>query len=135
MCAAVNVNELDVLIERAGKTGYMWHLFRGDRSGPEILAGVFQWSECADVVVLTDDDTSHAYRTPTDVTTDVFAPTHVHWWYGGSSEVGMVWVMRALLTLPRPDEPDGLPALFPAPPDTGVPGARIPVRIRRRLGH
>ena len=131
---AATVDELDVLIERAGKSGYMWHQFRVDRHGPDVLAGVFQWGVCADVVVLTDDETSHAYRLPTGPETDVFSPSHVHWWYGRSSNVGMVWVMRALLTLPRPDEPDGLPPLFPAPPHSGVSGERIPVHLRRRLG-
>jgi hypothetical protein len=131
---AATLDELDVLIERAGKSGYLWHEFRVDRYGPDVLAGVCQWRDCADVVVHTDDETSHAYRTPTDAATDVFAPTHVCWWYGGSSDVGMVWVMRALLTLPHPDEPDGLPPLVPAPSGTGVSGDRIPVRIRTRAG-
>lgn len=132
---AANVDELDALIERAGKGGYSWHQFRVDRHGPEVLAGVYRWSDCADVVVLTDDETSHAYRTPTDETTDVFAPPYVCWWYGRSSDVGMVWVMRALLTLPRPDEAGGLLPLIPAPPQTGVPGDRVPVRIRRRADY
>jgi hypothetical protein len=127
------VEELDVLIERAGRRGYLWHQFRVDHHGPEVLAGVFQWPDCADVVVLIDDHESHAYRTPTPIN-DVFAPSHVHWWYGRSAQVGMVWVLRALLTLPSPREPGGLPPLVPALPDTGVPGARLPVRLRRWFG-
>lgn len=79
MRTAVNVTELDALIARAGKAGYAWHQFRRDRHGPDVLAGVYRWRECADVVVLTDDETSHAYRTPTDAAVDVFAPSHVHW--------------------------------------------------------
>lgn len=132
--AVVGVDELDVLIERAGKTGFLWHGFRVDQHGPEVLAGVYSWGDCADVVVLTDDSGSHAYRTPMDATTDVFAPSHVYWWYGRSNEVGMVWVVRALLTLPPPDESAGLSPLIPAPPGTGVPGDRTPVRMRRWLG-
>jgi len=46
----------------------------------------------------------------------------------------MVWVMRALLTLPQPHQPDGLLPLVAAPPYTGVPGDRVPVRIRTWLG-
>lgn len=75
--ATVDMNELDVLIEQAGKRGYLWHLFRVDKHGPEVLAGVFQWKECADVIVLTDDQDTHAYRTPTPVA-DLFAPPYVH---------------------------------------------------------
>jgi hypothetical protein len=123
----VVVDELDALIEEAGKRGYLWYQFRVDRHGPEGMVGVYQWRDCADVVVLTDDADSHAYRTPADVTPDVFAPSHVCWWYGRSEKIGMVWVVRALLTLPHPDEPGGLPALMPAPPDTGVPGKPVPL--------
>lgn len=134
MYTTAYVTELDALLEKAGKRGYLWHQFRVDQHGPEVLAGMFQWGDCADVVVLTDDASSHAYRTPVVPAVDVFAPSHVHWWYGRSEKVGMVWVMRALLTLPRPDERGGLPPLIAAPPDTGVPGGRIPVRMRRWSG-
>jgi hypothetical protein len=134
------VTELDALIEEAGKRGYLWYQFRPDQHGPEVLAGVFYWDRCADVVVLTDEKSTHAYRTPTDPTTDVFAPSRVHWWYGRGDEslgrspvelpgVSMVWILRALLTLPAPTEPGGAPQLVPAPKGTGVPGERIPVRL------
>jgi hypothetical protein len=128
-------SELDALLAEAGKRGFTWHQFRGDQHGPDVLAGVFQWDDCADVLVLTDECGSHAYRTPTDHATDVFAPTHVLWWYGGNQTRpgnAMVWILRALLTLPRPEVLNALP-LVPAPVNTGVPGRRIPVRIRRRL--
>jgi hypothetical protein len=140
-------SELDVLLERASRRGYAWHRFRDDRHGPEVLAGVFGWDNCTDVLVLTDEKGTHAYRTPIAPTVDVFAPTHVHWWYGRSDDavlpgtgqvlrgVSMVWVLRALLTLPDPGEPGGLPAVMPAPKGTGVSGERVPVRIRRWLGH
>lgn len=133
MGAGIAVDELDALIEQVSKRGFMWHQFRVDRHGPEVLAGVFQWRGYADVLVLVDDEGSHAYRMPTDANTDVFAPTHVHWWYSGA-RVGMVWVLRALLTLPRPDQPDGVPPLKSAPPGSGVPGNRVPVQMRRWLG-
>jgi hypothetical protein len=121
---------IDALVDEAGRRGYLWHLFRVDSHGPEVLAGVLRWPTCADVMVLIDDHASHAYRTP--AADDVFAPKWVHWFYGLSAEVGMVWVLRALLTLPRPDEPDGLPPLVRAPAGIGVPGDRSPVVIRRR---
>lgn len=120
--------ELDALIEKAAKLGYLWHQFRVDRHGPDVLAGVFQWRDCADIVVLLDERASHAYRTPTGPAVDVFAPAHVSWWYGGN----LVWVLRALLTLPDPDASGASLPLVPAPKGTGVPGERIPVRIGRR---
>jgi hypothetical protein len=126
---------VDALVEEAGRRGYLWHLFRVDRHGPEVLAGVLRWPGCADVVVLIDDHSSHAYRVPTvEPGVDVFAPVWVHWFYGLSAEVGMAWVLRALLTLPRPDEPGGLSALVPAPAGIGVPGGGSPMVIRRRSG-
>jgi hypothetical protein len=147
MGTAVEVTEFDALIEKISKRGYLWYQFGEDRHGPQVLAGVFQWPTCADVVVLTDDRDSHAYRAPTPIP-DIFAPARVHWWYGRSDStvrqlgtglpgVSMVWVLRALLTLPRPDQPYGLTPLRPAPPGTGVPGGtgdRIPVRMRRWMG-
>jgi hypothetical protein len=131
---AVSPNEIDALIDEAGRRGFLWHLFRTDRHGPEVLAGVLRWPDCADVVVLIDDRDSHAYRVPTgNLSVDVFAPTCVHWFYGLSAEVGMAWVLRALLTLPRPDQPAGLPVVVPAPTGIGVAGDRSPVVIRKRL--
>ncbi|GAB3435181.1 hypothetical protein [Actinophytocola sediminis] len=145
-----DLTELDALIEVAAKRGYLWHQFRVDRHGPDVLAGAYQWALCADVVVLADERNSHAYRTPTGPTTDVFAPTRVHWWYGRSDDsvappakpgqlrvlpgISPVWTLRALLTLPTPDEPGGLLPPMPAPKGTGVAGDRVPVRIRRWLG-
>ena len=137
----MSMNELDALIEEAGRRGYLWHQFRPDRHGPEVLAGVLRWGSCADVVVLTDERSTHAYRTPTEQGDDVFAPMRVHWWYGrndsavGCNGVSMVWILRALLTLPTPDE--RLPPLVSAPAGTGVSGERFPVRVslRRESSH
>ncbi|WP_154814455.1 hypothetical protein [Actinophytocola xinjiangensis] len=141
------MTELDLLLEEAGKRGYLWHQFRSDQDGPEVLAGVFGWGRCADVVVLAAEEGTHAYRTPVESTGDVFSPARVYWWYGRSDGavglpaagmvlpgVGMVWILRALLTLPAPDEPGGLPPLVSAPKGTGVSGDRVPVRLRRWPG-
>lgn len=122
--------ELDVLLERAGRRGFLWHMFRDDGHGPDVLAGVFRYSACADVLVLTGDRYAHAYRLPTGVDTDVFAPSRVFWWYGA----GPVWALRALLTLAGPDQPDAPRTLTPAPPGLGVRGDRVPVRVRRWFG-
>ncbi|MGH3756180.1 hypothetical protein [Actinophytocola sp.] len=125
------MDELNELLEQLGKRGYLWHGYRIDRHGPDVNGFVCRWDNCADVLVMTSaDDGVHAYRTPTSATTDVFVPTHVLWWYGHNP----VWTLRALLTLPPPDHQDAPSVLVPAPPGTGVPGERMPVRLRRR-GH
>ncbi|MPZ82529.1 MAG: hypothetical protein GEV28_19850 [Actinophytocola sp.] len=54
------MTEWDALIATAGKRGYLWHMFRMDWHGPEVVAGVYQWRDCADVVVLFDDQHAHA---------------------------------------------------------------------------
>lgn len=128
MDTAVTVIELDTLLETAGKRGFTMHMFRTDHHGLEILAGVFRRVGCADVFVLTSDQHAHAYRSPTDTDTDVFVPTRVYWWYGASP----VWTLRALLTLPEPDDPDAPGTLTHVPPGLGIPGDRLPVRVRRR---
>jgi hypothetical protein len=123
MNITADVGDLDILLEMAGKRGYLWHMFRLDQHGPEVLAGVIRHRECADVFVLVDAAHAQAYRTPSD--TDIFAPGQVFWWYLASP----VWTLRALLTLPPPDEPG---TLVPAPPGLGIPGDRMPVSMRRR---
>ena len=128
MDAVASVTELDALLEKAGKLGYLWHMFRTDQHGPEVLAGVYQRSGSADVFVFSSDEYAHAYRLPTDTDTDVFAPTRVYWWYGASP----VWTLRALLTLPEPGRPDAPDTLIVAPPGLGIPGDRMSVRMRRR---
>jgi len=123
------VTELDGLLETVGKRGYLWHMFRADQHGPEVLAGVLQHGGCADVFVFSGGDHAHAYRAPTGRHADVFAPIQVYWWYRASP----VWTLRALLTLPAPGDPDAPDTLTPVPPGLGVPGDRVPVRIRRRV--
>jgi hypothetical protein len=126
MNTTLAMTELDALLETAGKRGYLWHMFRTDQYGPEVLAGVCRHDGCVDVFVLSDTEHARAYRLPTEQDTDVFAPTWVHWWYAANP----VWTLRALLTLPTPDAPG---TLYPAPPGLGIPGDRTPVRMRRRM--
>jgi hypothetical protein len=121
-------DELDALLGEAGRRGFLVHMFRVDRRGPEVVASVFNWGGCSDVFVLSGTDHAQAYRMPTGPAADVFAPDHVVWWYRSSP----VWTLRALLTLPEPGQPGAPVALSPAPPGLGVPGDRTPVRIRRR---
>lgn len=122
------LTELDALLEMAGKRGFLWHMFRIDRYGPEVLAGVFHRPRCADVFVLPGGEHAHAYRLPTGPAIDVFTPERVYWWYGASP----VWTLRALLALPEPDDPTPFGTLIPAPDSLGVAGERVPVQIRRR---
>jgi hypothetical protein len=103
--------------------GFMVHMFRADQHDPDVLAAVYQWESCADVLVLVDDQRAHAYRVPTWDGTDVFAPTAICWWYHGKA----VWALRALPTLPESNHLDSPGTLLPAPPGAGIPGARIPV--------
>lgn len=124
------MDELDALLEKAGKQGYLWYLFRTDHHGPEVLAGMLQRPGCADVFVLAGAGYARAYRVPTDPDSDVFAPQDVLWWYGATP----VWTLRCLLTLPEPGHPEAPTARTPAPPGLGISGDRMPVRLRRR-GH
>jgi hypothetical protein len=124
---AAGVDELDVLLERLGKRGYLFHAFRNDQHGPEVLAAVLDVGGTADVLILFDEDHAVAYRTPTGPGVDTFAPTHIYWWYASSA----VWTLRAVLTLAPPGHPDAAGVLLDAPPDLGLPAAgRMPVRIR-----
>lgn len=123
------MTELDVLLEKVGRLGYMMHMFRGDQHGPDVLAAVYQWETCADVLVLYDGQRAHAYRTTSGSDVDVLAPSHIWWWYGGCA----VWTLRALLTLPAPGDPGAPVSVVPAPPGSGVVGERVPVRMRRRF--
>jgi hypothetical protein len=75
-----DVTEWNALLETAAGRGYLWHMFRTDRDGPEVLAGTFRHPGCADVVVIAGAEHAHAYRLPAGADTDVFAPAHVYWW-------------------------------------------------------
>ena len=120
---------MDSLLDELGRRRYLIHAFRSDRDGPEILAGIHRWGDCADVVVLLHDRRATAYRVPTPPGTDSFSPQQVFWWYSATA----VWTLRALLALTPPGQPGAPTSLTDAPPGIGVPATdRIPVRIRRR---
>lgn len=103
-----DVTELDALLEIAAERGYLLHT---GRHSSEILAGVFQHHDCADVFIFADAEHAYAYRLPTGTDTDLFAPTKVYWWYSANP----VWTLRALLALPTPDQPDAPHTLIPTP--------------------
>ncbi|MGW3471135.1 hypothetical protein ACWDKQ_22360 [Saccharopolyspora sp. NPDC000995] len=89
--------EVDELLSALRRQGGVLYVF-GPKDGPELLAHVFQWPTCADVVILRGEDDATAYRTPTLTDTDVFAPVLVSWQYHSTA----VWTLRAALTLPQP---------------------------------
>jgi len=122
-------DELAVLIERIGRSGFLLHSFQGDRHGPDVLAAVRDFGGIADVVIMFDAERACAYRTPTGPGIDIFAPTKVLWSYASSA----VWTLRALVTLAAPGHPDAPTELTAAPPGLGVPREwRERVRIRKR---
>lgn len=124
-------DELDALIDQLGKSGFLLHAFQVDRYGPDILAVVFGYGGCADVMILWDEHRACAYRVPIGPAVDLFNPSRVYWHYGTDP----VWTLRALLTLAPPGHPDAPTALTDAPPGYGIPvQGRMPVRVRRR-GH
>jgi hypothetical protein len=127
------MTELDALIEQLGKRGFLIHGFHVDMHGPDIMAAVFDHGQgIADVLILFDETTACAYRTPTGEGVDVFNPTHIYWWYG----IGPVHTLRALLTLPPPGHPQAPVILSEAPRGYGLPSeGRTPVRVRASLWH
>jgi hypothetical protein len=123
-------DELAALIELIGKRGFMLHSFQGDQHGPDVLAAVCEHAAAADIVIIFDEHRACAYRTPTGPTADIFAPSHVFWYYASSS----IWTLRALLTLAAPGHPDAPADLTPAPPGLGIPSEwRARVRLRKRI--
>jgi len=122
-------DELDVLMERLGRQRFMFHQFRVDQHGPDVLAAVHDWGEAADVVILADEYNACAYRTPRGHSVDVFEPEAVYWWFTASPK----WTIRALLELPQPAHPNAPRELIHAPSVYTLPKeSRTPVRVRMR---
>jgi hypothetical protein len=116
--------ELEVLLDRLSRRHFRLQAFRPDRHGPEVLAAVRKWGDCADVAIMFSEERALAYRVPTTPEVDVYAPERVLWWYAHKS----VWTLRALLTLAPPGHPDAPDTLTPAPVGLGIPReARTPV--------
>jgi hypothetical protein len=120
--------ELELLLDRLGRSGFLLHAFRTDRHGPQHLAAVLAYGRIADVVLF-DGNTATAHRTPTGAGDDLFAPRHVYWIYGNNP----IWTLRAVLTLPPPHHPGAPTQLIGTPPGYGIPATdRSSVRVRRR---
>lgn len=99
----------------------------GPHDGPDVVAAVFQWSTCADVLILRGEDDASAYRVPTFPDTDVFAPDFVSWQYHAPA----AWTLRAVLTLDPPGHPRAPMAVLRPAAGCAVPiGLRRPVTIR-----
>lgn len=124
---ATDPRSVDFWLAQLRQRHWTVHLF-GDRARPDTFAATFKWDQqrCTDVVIVRDERRALAYRTPTDLGTDVFAPSHVLWWYAHNA----VWTLRAVLTL----DPPGLDhacQLQVVPPLFGLTEAeRSPVTIR-----
>jgi hypothetical protein len=68
----VNVSELDALLIELGRRRFRLFQFQGDRSGPDVFAGVYDWTtDLSDVLILrseqsvSGDDRSRGRRVPT----------------------------------------------------------------------
>ena len=94
----------------------------GPQDGPDVVAAVFQWSTCADVLILRGEDDASAYRVPTFPDTDVFSPELVSWQY----HAPITWTLRAVLTIDPPGHP-GAPMAILQP----APGCFVPMDVRR----
>jgi hypothetical protein len=122
----VSRTEIDELLGELRCQGGVLYVF-GPKTGPQVVAHVFQWPTCADVVILRAEDNTTAYRTPTLPDTDVFAPKVVSWHYHSSA----VWTLRAVLTLPPPGDPNAPIAVLPPDPLCGLPAdIGRPITIR-----
>jgi hypothetical protein len=80
----------------------------GPKDGPDVVAYVFQWSMCTEVVILRGEDDASAYRVPTFPETDVFTPPLVSWQYHAFA----AWTLRAVLTIDPPGHPNAPTAVL-----------------------
>lgn len=121
--------EYEYWLEKLREEHWMLHLGGRDPRRPEWIAAHVQWRDCADVVIIRGEDSAVAFRMPTDETTDVLNPDRVTWVYG--SDESVVWVLRAVLSLPRPGSPHEPYCLVDAPPACRFPlEGRRPVTMR-----
>jgi hypothetical protein len=76
-----------------------WTLYiYGPKVAPELVAAVFNWNGCADVLLLRSEKDATAYRVPSSPGAEVFNPSVVAWQYHSSA----LWTLRAILTLDPP---------------------------------
>jgi hypothetical protein len=101
------ITELDGLMMLLVRMEFRLQTVRAGRHGPTVLAAVREWAGIADVLIMLDEASAIAFRTPTGSDTDAFNPTHVMWSYSSHP----LWTLRALLTLPLPTHQDAPTAL------------------------
>lgn len=88
-----------------------WTLIRwGPERLPQLMAGMYRWQACADVLILRDESHATGYRVPTMDDTGVFNPERVTYQYHAPP----LWALRAILGLPEPGEPEA-PMAIEAP--------------------
>lgn len=94
-------------LRRRGWTLILW----GPRTSPSFMGAMFQWRDCADVLLVRNNHQATGYRVPTPPGDDeVFNPNVVLYQYHQSP----LWTLRAMLSLPRPGTP-GAPAMAERP--------------------
>ena len=114
--------ELDYWLEKLRHERWTLHVGGRDKRHPDGLAAHFAWQDCADVIIIRDEESAVAFRTPTDDKTDVLAPEYVTWVYGDD---------KSVLSLPRPGSLHEPFQLIPAPASCRIPlEGRKPVTIR-----
>ena len=112
-------------LRRRGWTLILW----GPRTSPSLMGAMFQWRDCADVLLVRSQHRATGYRVPTPRGGgEVFNPDVVLYQYHQSP----LWTLRAMLSLPRPGIP-GAPvtAETPKAPECFLPeNLPRPVLIR-----
>jgi hypothetical protein len=108
---------LDDALEELRRRKWTMHFFGKDKRNPELIAAVWAWPGCADVLLLKSEDKATAYRTPTGSGVDPLVPSAVLWVYSAPA----LWTLRAVLTIEPPGTPHAPSQLMPAPAACGVP--------------
>jgi hypothetical protein len=96
-----------------------WTLLRwGPKDAPDLVAALFSWDACTDVLILRNANYATGYRVPTDRDAEVFNPWAVLYQYHNNP----LWTLRAMLSLPAPGTPDAPHAMeVPKRPECFIP--------------
>jgi hypothetical protein len=113
------MSELDYWIEKLGQDGRLLMAFGEDPRQPVLLGSVLYWPDCAEVVILVDQNIVVTYTTPAN-TPVWWPPTVLRAERGDAREGTRDRVLREALVLgPFASRPRSAPV--PAPPWAGVP--------------